>query len=209
MQARSQPAQDLEGTIESVGAISRSSAMTHSRPMPINVRHANHSDNVLLSEIGAETFAGAFGPHNTPHDMRLYLANAFSPEIQAAELADPTSVFLIAETEGQAVGYARLREGRPAALITGTRPVEIVRFYARPDWIGRGVGAALMQACLSEAERGGFDTIWLDVWEENRRARAFYVRWAFEEVGTQPFRLGDEIQTDILMQRPVLLSGEE
>ena len=97
----------------------------------------------------------------------------------------------------------RLHEVPPQLAATGQRPIEIVRFYALKEWIGQGVGAALMAACLAEAERRGCDAIWLDVWERNPRARAFYARWGFAEVGTQAFQLGDELQSDILMQRAV------
>jgi GNAT superfamily N-acetyltransferase len=135
--------------------------------------------------------------------MAAYLAASFSPEKQAAELADPSSVFLIAEIESAAVGYARLKESPSSAGIIGLRPIEIVRFYARKEWIGWGVGATLMKACLDEAEKRSCDTIWLDVWEHNPRARAFYRKWGFVEVGTQMFQLGDDLQTDLLMQRPV------
>jgi ribosomal protein S18 acetylase RimI-like enzyme len=60
-----------------------------------------------------------------------------------------------------------------------------------------------MRACLDEARTRGCDVIWLDVWEHNLRARAFYRKWGFSEAGTQPFKLGDDMQTDLLMRRPV------
>lgn len=101
------------------------------------------------------------------------------------------------------MGYARLMEGAPAAGITGLHPIEIVRIYARKEWIGHGVGAALMRACLSEAEKRGCDTLWLGVWERNLRAHAFYRKWGFAEAGTQTFQLGDELQNDFLMQRSI------
>jgi ribosomal protein S18 acetylase RimI-like enzyme len=69
--------------------------------------------------------------------------------------------------------------------------------------IGRGVGAALMQACLEEAGRRGCETVWLDVWERNPRAIAFYRKWGFAEVGNQAFQLGEDLQNDILMARAV------
>jgi GNAT superfamily N-acetyltransferase len=182
-------------------------ASTSAWPLAITLRHAGPHDNVLLAEIGAETFSDTFGPYNNAGDMESYLRASFGPEIQAAEIADPRSLFLIAEVDGEAVGYAHLFEGAPPASITGTHPIEIVRFYARTRWIGRGVGAALMQACLTEAQARACDTIWLDVWEENGKARTFYEKWDFTNVGTQPFRLGGDIQNDLLMQRPVTLKG--
>jgi GNAT superfamily N-acetyltransferase len=133
--------------------------------------------------------------------MSAYLAASFSPDRQAAELADPRSVFLIAELGGEVVGYARLKEGQAPESIQGLRLIEIVRFYARKEWIGRGVGAALMGACLEEAEKRGCDVIWLDVWDHNPRAQAFYRKWGFVLVGAQTFQLGEDLQNDWLMQR--------
>ena len=169
----------------------------------INIRHATLADNVLLAEIGARTFRDTFAADNTPENMRAYLAASFSPDRQAAELADRDSLFLIAEIERVAAGYARLREGQAPSCIKGQHPIEIARLYADKAWIGREVGARLMQACLAEAKQRDCDTIWLDVWERNARAIAFYRRWGFEPVGTQVFQLGDDPQNDLLMQRPV------
>ena len=77
--------------------------------------------------------------------------------------------------------------------------MEIVRFYARKPWIGKGVGAHLMKGCLQEARTAGCDVVWLDVWEKNLRAIAFYRKWRFIEVGEQAFQLGDDLQQDLLM----------
>ena len=168
----------------------------------ISIRMAIQADNLLLAELGRQAFYEAFAADNTPEDMTAYLAGAFSPEKQAAELADPATRFLIAEVEGVSCGFARMREGPAPACVTGKRPIEIVRFYALKAWIGRGVGPALMRACLEHAEKAGCDAVWLDVWELNPRAIAFYRKWGFETVGTQAFQLGSDRQTDLLMSRP-------
>lgn len=78
-----------------------------------------------------------------------------------------------------------------------------ITFCARKLWIGNGVGARMMQACLQEAEHMDCDVVWLDVWEQNARAIAFYRKWGFVEVGTQVFQLGDDPQRDLLMVRAV------
>ncbi len=169
----------------------------------ILVREASPEDNILLAELGVETFRDAFGQDNAPGDMELYLTLSFGPAIQSAELADPDSLFLIAEIDAQPVGYAKLREGAPPAPLDTRSPVEIVRFYARTQWIGRKVGAALMEACLSAAAARGGTAIWLAVWEKNARAISFYRKWGFVEIGSQLFRLGKDLQNDLIMARAV------
>ena len=167
------------------------------------VRRGNLRDAGLLAELGARTFNETFAADNTPDNMAAYLTSAFSPAQQGAELADPRSTFQIAEIDGVAVGYAMIRSGNVLDGVTGDKPIELVRLYVSRESLGSGVGAALMQACIAEAKQSGYKTLWLGVWEHNPRARAFYRKWNFHEVGTHVFQLGDDPQTDILMQRSI------
>ena len=170
-----------------------------------HTRRATAADNTLLAELGAETFRDTFAVDNTPENMAAYLAASFSPAKQAAELADPAERFLIAEVGNEVVGFARLKFEPAPEAVGGQRPMEISRFYARKAWIGQGIGARLMQACLDEAAAEGCDLVWLDVWQRNPRAIAFYQRWGFVVVGTATFVVGDDPQEDFLMARPLHL----
>jgi diamine N-acetyltransferase len=169
----------------------------------LTIRRADADDAGLLAELGARTFSETFAADNSPEDMAAYLAASFGPARQAAELADPASTFLIAEVGGVAAGYAQLHAGEPAEGVEGPKPVELVRLYVSREWLGRGVGEALMRACVDGARQAGHETIWLGVWERNGRARAFYRKWDFRAVGEHVFQLGSDPQTDILMERAV------
>ncbi|MFZ0062387.1 MAG: GNAT family N-acetyltransferase [Pyrinomonadaceae bacterium] len=167
------------------------------------IRQGTLQDAVLLAELGARTFSETFAGDNTPENMAAYLAAAFTPTQLAADLADPRCVFLIAENDGTAVGYAMLRNGTAPEQVTGERPIELVRLYVSRASLGSGVGAALMQACIEVSRQRGHETIWLGVWEHNVRAQAFYRKWNFQEVGTHVFQLGEDAQTDLVMQRKI------
>ncbi|GAB4426973.1 MAG: GNAT family N-acetyltransferase [Anaerolineae bacterium] len=171
----------------------------------INIRYATAADSRLLAEVGAETFFDSFAADNTPENMAAYLAAAFSPQKQRAELAAPNSRFFMAEVAGETAGFAQLKFGATPAEVAGRQPVEIARLYARKAWIGRGIGAALMARCLAEARAAGCDVIWLGVWERNPRAIEFYTKWGFAEVGAHIFQVGDDPQRDLLLARPVEL----
>lgn len=170
----------------------------------IFIRPATLQDDKLLAGIGTETFHDSFAADNTPGNMKAYLSASFSPKLQAQELADPRSKFLIAELNGVVVGYSHLKFEAAPGVNIGNRPVEIARFYSRKQWIGKGVGAELMNRCLQEADTADCDAIWLGVWEINSRAIAFYRKWGFREVGKQTFQLGDEFQQDLLMAKFLL-----
>lgn len=155
----------------------------------------------MLADLGARTFSDAFAKDNTPEDMSKYLLVAFTVEEIRLELSDPAVRFLVAELDGRPAGYAQLYAGEAPSFVSREKPIELARIYAEQEFIGCGVGRALMQACLDEARLGGYKTIYLGVWERNERAQAFYHRWGFQKVGEQPFVLGDDVQTDWVMER--------
>jgi diamine N-acetyltransferase len=170
----------------------------------ISIRTATTADAELLSEIAARTFVETFAINNTPENMAAYLSESFTTEKQLAELSDSSTIVKFAEIDGVAVGYSMLSSNKTPSEISGTNPIELVRLYASKDCIGKGVGALLMNDCLEQAAELGYQTIWLGVWEHNYRAQAFYRKWEFVEVGTHVFQLGDDAQTDLLMQRDLL-----
>jgi GNAT superfamily N-acetyltransferase len=165
------------------------------------IRLGTPEDAALLSTLAASTFHATFAAENRPEDMKAYMDEAFTVERQTGELTDPQTTVLLAFVEGEPAGYAKLYTGRTPACVDGERPVELARLYADGKWHGRGVGAALLEACLDAARREGFRTMWLGVWERNWRAIAFYRKWGFVECGSQVFQLGSDPQTDMVMSR--------
>jgi GNAT superfamily N-acetyltransferase len=93
------------------------------------------------------------------------------------------------ENNDTAIGYARLKVGQPAPGVTSVRPIEIVRLYVRQDWLGKGVGARLMQACLDEAVKQGCDTVWLDVWNRTRAHEHSIANGALSKSARSSFNL--------------------
>lgn len=166
----------------------------------ISVRAGSPDDAELLSRLGAATFYEAFAADNSPEDMTAYLASAFSPELQAAELQSPDTLFLIATSGNETVGYAKLQTSDAPECVGGARPIEVVRFYVDSAWHGRGVSHALMKEAIAHAAGAGHDVVWLGVWEKNARAIAFYQKWGFEVVGSKPFQVGSDLQTDYVMR---------
>lgn len=166
----------------------------------MNIRYANSHDAAMLAEMGAKTFYDTFAKDNTPENMKLHLKNSFSPEIQLNELAQVDNIFLIVEEKNKSIGYAQLIVNSKEEFLKGKSPLEIRRIYASREYIGKGVGKELMNASLTEAQKRGCDCVWLGVWEKNPRAIDFYKKWGFIEVGTHVFTLGDDPQTDFIME---------
>ena len=172
------------------------------------VRPATIADAPSLSQLGANTFRETFEGENTPDDMATYVAEAFTPDRQAAEISDASNIVLLAERPDapeaeKLVGYAHLVSGLAPPAVQGLAPIELKRLYVTRSWHGKGVAQALMGAALDAARARGAKTLWLGVWERNHRAVAFYGKYGFSRVGEHAFVLGSDKQTDWLLARPL------
>jgi diamine N-acetyltransferase len=179
--------------------------------MNITVRRGISSDAGSLAELAARTFRDTFAAHNDPQDMALHVAQAYGPVQQGRELADPNIMTLLADVGGQAVGYAQLRRGPAPACVAGEAPIELWRLYVDREWHGHGIAQELMRHVDLEARRGAARTLWLGVWERNQRAKAFYRKWSFVDVGSHVFMVGSDAQTDRILVRslaPAVSGGE-
>lgn len=171
------------------------------------IRPATLADLDPLVDLGRRTFFDAFVDNHAPADMAQYLTEAFSPQRMQAELLASGSVFLMgfedATPDAVPMGYARLLENSAEPCVTGAKPIELVRLYVEKALKGQGCGSMLMQACLDYAASQGFETIWLGVWEKNYAAQGFYAHWGFQQVGAHGFQVGQDLQTDWILARPV------
>ena len=174
------------------------------------IREATADDVEALTDLAAHTFRDTFENRNEPANMASYLEQWFSVDRIRSELKEPHTTFLLAfaDPHDPPIGYAKLRAGQTEPSVQGPDPIELERLYVSRQVIGTGIGAALMQTCLTESADAGYRTIWLGVWENNEPAIAFYERWGFEIVGSHIFLLGSGEQTDMIMERPVHVAGE-
>ena len=148
------------------------------------------------------TTIGVFRPNNTTGSNDLYLLNinqlASTPKIAGFGLVGDMPI--VGDWDGNGTStLGVLRPNVPA----GSNTILLWNSLTpgAPDVTISGVGAVLMQACLKAVREAGGGTAWLGVWEHNGRARAFYSKWGFREVGTHAFCLGTDIQTDVLMEK--------
>jgi diamine N-acetyltransferase len=167
----------------------------------VSIRRAEPADAGPLADFAARIFDETFGPDNRPEDMAAHLADRFGVRQQTEEILDPGIVTLLVEDgDRRLIGFTQVTTLHPPpACVTGEAPVEVGRFYLDRSWHGRGLAQRLMAAALDAARLLGGETVWLTVWEHNPRAIAFYEKCGFRDVGSQPFRLGSDLQTDRVM----------
>ena len=172
--------------------------------MHITIRYGVEGDATALAELAERTWDETFAADNRNEDMELYVAEAYGTPQQQRELLDPDITTLLVECDGELAGYAQLRSGPPPDCVAGESPLELWRFYIASPWHGRGLAQALMQRVDLEAQRRGGRTLWLGVWEHNARAKAFYSKCGFTDVGSHVFLVGTDPQTDRIVVRQLL-----
>ena len=61
--------------------------------------------------------------------------------------------------------------------------------------------AELRPVLIEEARRRGSEVLYLTVFVDNRRARRFYDRYGFEDVGRYDFMVGSQADEDVIMRK--------
>lgn len=173
----------------------------------MTVRLASLADAARISSFARDLFDESFAPHNDPRDMAMYLPVAFNEARQTLELTDSSRRYLLGEHDGKLAAYALVRAGSTDPAVIGPHPVELERFYVDAPWRGQGVAQLMMQRVMQLARELGGETLWLGVWEQNPRAIQFYTKLGFVDVGSHPYLLGTDWQTDRVMAQSLREHG--
>src|SRR5215204_520337 len=167
----------------------------------IEIRRACRQDARLVSLLGAVTFYETYYEQDDPHNLASYIHESFGLTKICAEIEVQATEFFIIFLDGHAVGYAKLRTDSVVACVRNETAIELQRIYVVERVFGRGVGERLLKHCFETAKSKGFETLWLGVWEENRRAQKFYKKHGFRQVGTLKFPYGDTVGTNYVLEK--------
>lgn len=163
------------------------------------IRTATVADAAALAALGARTFEETYAESNDPGELAAHITVTFAEPRIADALRDPRVTYLVADEGGTLVGYAKLVVPSASDQVDAGNPAELEQLYVVSARHGSGVGRALLRSGARHAAGLGCDTLWLGVWERNPKAVRFYRRAGFEQVGRHHFRLGSELQTDLVM----------
>jgi [ribosomal protein S18]-alanine N-acetyltransferase len=124
------------------------------------------------------------------HD--LFPDDPWTARMFAEEVGQPPQnrLYLIAEADGLTppppaaggrvmAGYAGLM------FIPGGTQADVLTIAVAQEYWGRGIGSALLGALIAAAVERGCAEVFLEVREDNPRARGLYLRRGFEEIGVR------------------------
>lgn len=138
----------------------------------VHVRPAAADDVLAITEIYNEGIRGRTATfetrERTPDDVRGWLG-------------DPRHPVLVAEADGQVVGWVAASTYRPRECYAGIAEFSV---YVAGNARGRRVGDALLAAFLPACEAAGLWKVLSRIFPENEASRRLCVRHGFREVGT-------------------------
>jgi len=161
---------------------------------PIKQSKQRHR-SVLVEDSAIEK---AFLRPPTPEDIdqllaienRCFRSHRFTRKDFEYHLGNPSSIFPLAETSGQVVGYL-------AGIVFHRRRSPAARLYSMavlPKWRRSGVGSLLLKYFEREAVKRGAHSATLEVRRTNRTAQTLYRRFGYEveEVLPDYYALGSD-----------------
>lgn len=146
--------------------------------MGIQIRYGGLGDLPQILELTEEL-------HQLHHQNRPDLYKPFDREATARyfqlSAEDPDHIYLLAEEDGQALGYAHIiiRERKGSSVMTDRCTFLIEEIGVREGYRRRGIGRALLTEVQCLAGIKGADAIELCVWAFNEDAAAFYRKAGF------------------------------
>lgn len=164
----------------------------------VTYRDATVADAALLTDLFTRTFTETFGHLYDPRDLRIFL-DGVTAEAYAGELANPEFDIRIAAAGDEPVGFAKLGP----AILPGEPPpgtVELWQIYVLKPWRGSGIGPMLYDWAVERARARGAEHLQLTVYVDNHRAKTFYARRGFAEIGPYAFMVGNHADEDIIMR---------
>jgi len=145
--------------------------------MEVRIRAATPEDRAFMFDQAARLVAVAGLPWHAEGDLL-----AFQHRYMKAAFARPTAEiasFIAEDESSHRLGFVHAEAStdfvtlEPCAYVTVLAVIEAAE--------GTGVAARLMAAAEEWARQQGFRLICLDVFANNRRARAFYARQGYQE----------------------------
>jgi len=161
-------------------------------PPEILIRPAEGRDAINLAALAIQVWLDTYATEGIRGAISKYVLTEFTPEKFEDYIGNPSHSLFVAERSEHVVGYAMIAFDVPC-LDRPNLDTELVTLYVQERFKRKGIGSALLTACLEEAKRRTLRReLWLTVNNQNKRALEFYAEKGFQRIGATLFQLDDE-----------------
>jgi GNAT superfamily N-acetyltransferase len=168
-----------------------------------DIRPASPDDALCLGVLAMQVFLDTYATDGIRPAIAREALSAYAPEVYQRLLRAPATFILVAERQGHLLGLAQVTLGTRHPLVQAAAPAELDRLYVQQPFTGRGLGRLLLQAAERGAAARGAGTLWLTPWVHNHRARHFYAREGYADLGRTWFEFEGERHENRVLARPL------
>ena len=135
---------------------------------------ATEDDIAGIQLAAAESWRAAYAGIFSPDFIEAFVGRAYSSESLRRVIHSTQSIFVVARTEGEVIGFSHAGFGR--------RGAELYRIYLRPAWWGSGVGDLLLAQTETWLRDEGYPGYGCYVHRRNSVGQRFYAKHNFIRV---------------------------
>ncbi len=159
----------------------------------IKIRIANTKDAQCIALLGRTTVTETFGHlFSDKNDLMAYYERTFSVAKISSSMQKPNNVFFMAFADELPVGYGKLKLDSQSSFLAGKNVCQLQKIYVLKDFLSMKIGLQLQTKMIETAVKAQYDEIWLSVLHTNERAKRFYQKNGFRQIGEHDFSIGKE-----------------
>ncbi|USS87756.1 GNAT family N-acetyltransferase [Fructilactobacillus hinvesii] len=169
--------------------------------MTTEIKHLTNTKQTVreLHQLIVTTFWDTYRGSSADENIANYLEQNYSLTQVANQLQQVNCDFYFILVNGKIGGYMKLNFDAAQTEDYEGYSLEVEKLYVLPAFKRQGLGSKLLAFAEQTARDRGEDYMWLGVWSENEKAKAFYRTIGFQQETTHTFELGDDPQTDLVL----------
>lgn len=168
----------------------------------ITIKALEYNDLEELSDLASKTYTETFGHSFTKEELETQIKETRSLSYFRSAMKEDT--ILTAWRNNILVGYIQFGQIKfdTEQISISAKDKAINALYVHSDFQGKGLGRMLMDEAFKHPNLSVAENIFIDVWDENKRAVNFYLNYGFEIVGRCNVIVDDKIiGSDLVLKK--------
>lgn len=164
----------------------------------MDVREAVPEDGAAIRDVAQRSLEASYSL--SPTTIENAVERWYDDEALAEKFDDDELQFVVAEDDGEVVGFAEV------ALVEGAKDADLLWLHVAPENRGQGAGDALFEAARDVVEERGIERLRGRVLADNAEGNDFYRRHGFEKAGEVEVEIDGKAHVEnVYIEEPVEL----